>query len=178
MKSLAFWLAIAMSLCGTSSLLEAQQIYKVVNPDGSVTYTDEPPSNSDAEPMKLPDIIIEPSVPVRQVQGSRSDSGQQQLNQTNAAELPEIEIVSPAEKQVIPPGQRQVTVTGRSSGNLPNGYRLQLLVNGTPQGQSISAMSWNLANPNPGEQHLSIAILDAQGNQVKRSAERIIYVIR
>lgn len=151
------------------------QIYKVVTPDGRVIYTDSPPEDTPAEEVDLPDLIIEPATRVRnQTAGSDAASEGERIEMA----LPTPTISQPAEQQVIPPGQRQVTIVAQVNIQLPAGFGYILLINGSIQGEPVSSPAWTLENPNPGEQRAQVIIVDAQGSRRVSSAIRTFYVIR
>ncbi len=157
-----------------AGLVQAQ-IYRVVTPDGSVTYTDTPPEYVEAEEVELPDIIIiQPATDVR------GDAARQNADSPAAMpySLHTPRIMQPAEQQVIPPGQRQVSIQARVDLGLPSGHAYLLLINGSPVGSPVNQPSWVLDNPNPGEQRAQVAIVDTQGRRLAVSAVRIFYVIR
>lgn len=57
MKPLILTVCLTVCLIMAPALIQAQPIYKVVDENGNVTYTDQRPSN-DAEPMELPELNV------------------------------------------------------------------------------------------------------------------------
>ena len=138
--------------------------FDLVTPDGRVIYTDNPPDDVPAEEVDLPELIIEPATRVR---SPASQPGGQAAEPPQASQpLSKPIITSPAEQQVVPPGQRQVTIVAEASSvPLPEGFRYILLINGALHGEPVITPVWTLDNPLPGEQRAQIAIIDASGTR-------------
>ena len=168
-----FSLICLLLLC---SMLAQAQIYRVITPDGRVIYTDTPPEDGEAEEVDLPDIIIQPAteVPNRNSSAESEESRAPQAQQN----LPTPTIQRPAEQEVIPPGQREVTVVAQASTPLPSGFVYILLINGNQEGEPSTTPVWTLTNPNPGAQRAQVVIVDEQGSRRVSSEIRTFYVIR
>lgn len=162
------------------SIAAAQaQIYRVVTPDGRTIYTDSPPEDADAEEVELPELIIEPATELQQRnQASSSTGAAGRSSSVSDQRLPVPEIVRPSEQQVVPPGQRQVSVAAQVSQELPAGFRFILLINGEVVGGPVTSPVWTVQNPNPGQQLAQVAIVDNQGSRRVLSAVRTFFVIR
>lgn len=170
-------LQLFLILVVLASACAQAQIYKVITPDGRTVYTDSPPEDSPAEEVELPELIIEPATRVRS-QSSASSSAVPANDQVSDQRLPKPEITRPSEKEVIPPGQRQVSVVAQVSQELPVGYRYILLINGEVVGGPSSTPVWTLENPNPGQQLAQVVVVDDQGSRRVHSEIRTFFVIR
>lgn len=165
-------LQIILFLLLLSAAAQAQ-IYKVVTPDGRTIYTDSPPEDASAEEVDLPELIIEPATEVR-----TSPTSGASREQVSDQRIPVPLIARPTEQQVIPPGQRQVSVVAQVSQDLPTGFRYILLINGSVFGSPVTSPAWTLDNPNPGQQRVQVAIIDEQGSRRVLSEVRTFFVIR
>lgn len=156
------------------------QIYRVVTPDGRTIYTDSPPEDSAAEEVDLPDLIIQPATQPQQNAQSSAPSGASSSSREaiSDARLPAPQITRPTEQQVIPPGQRQVSVVAQVSQDLPAGFSFILLINGEIVGDPVRSPVWTLENPNPGQQLAQVAIVDDAGSRRVVSEVRTFFVIR
>ena len=163
-----------------ASVAAQAQIYKVVTPDGRTIYTDSPPEDSPVEEVELPELIIQPATQTRQnSQPSNSPDLSSGAGEPVSDErLPVPQITRPTEQQVIPPGQRQVSVVAQVSQELPAGFGYILLINGEVIGSPVISPVWTLENPNPGQQLAQVVIVDDRGSRRVVSEVRTFFVIR
>lgn len=152
--------------------LHASKVYKIVNPDGSITYTDNPPADhQQTAPLNLPPINTQssPEVPAN-------------LRTSNEDDTPEVyqalEITSPADDATIPPGQQTVTVSASVTPALRPGHQLQLYYDGEPHSVS-SSLSVTLNPPlYRGSHSIQFAVVDKNGKILIKSAPHTIHIKR
>lgn len=105
----------------------AQTVYRTVDEDGRVTYTDRPPANNEDESeARLPHINAVPETPTRsqsQRQSRERPTEQQELRY-------EPNIISPTPESSVPPGQRDLSITVALDRDLRDGHFLAYYLNG------------------------------------------------
>ncbi|WP_461480586.1 DUF4124 domain-containing protein [Porticoccus sp.] len=155
-------------LCATA-LPAAAQVYKTVDEQGNVTYTDKPPSDDNtAEPVDLPAINTQPALQPRPAESKK----------TAEIGYKEVSILAPAQDATIPPGQLNVVVQIFLEPALKPGHRVQLLHNGSPYGEPAYATSFSIDSLIRGEHSLQAQIIDENGAVVAQSGSRTIHVKR
>ena len=114
---------IVLLLCGT---LLAQPIYKVVDEDGNVTYTDQKP-DSDAEPIDLPEVNVvgSDSEAIEDVVAGTADE--------DASETFEIVISEPADGSLIANEEGRIDLTITSNLDIPPAAEMVVYINDRPQ---------------------------------------------
>jgi hypothetical protein len=114
-------LALIVTACLAPSVALAQQIYKTVDEDGNVVYTDQKPTE-DAEPIPLPELTVVDPVDLGNPSAADSDEREQRTF--------ELTITSPlADEIIVNTGYRLDVEVGLDQ-DLPNGFRLVYLVDG------------------------------------------------
>ena len=164
-------------LCTTFVLLllmaapvSAGSVYKTVDEEGNVSYTDNPPSEGDrAEPVDLPAINTQPALEVK------LKPKEQPPKETG---YKEVSILSPAQDATIPPGQRNVVVQVFLEPALKPSHRVQLLHNGNPHGQPAFATSFTIDELIRGMHTLQAQVVDESDAVVASSQTVTIHVKR
>ena len=115
--------ASALLLC---SALLAQPIYKVVDEDGNVTFTDQKPDPG-AEPIELPEVNVigADSEEVEDLVAASADD--------DASEAFEIEISEPAHGSLIANEEGRIDLTITSNLDIPQAAELVVYINDRPQ---------------------------------------------
>ena len=81
-------------------------------------------------------------------------------------------IVSPANDTAVRNNAGNLTVRGQVSPKLASGHRVQLLLDGVPQGAPRRTLEFSLENIDRGTHHLQVRIVDSGGQGlVRRCAE-------
>lgn len=166
MKQLLF-----IFLFATLGMAAYAQVYRVVDENGNVTYTDRAPS-TDAEPVEVrtpntapppaSDVYPEPPPPP----------------EPEPAPGYQVTINAPADETIIPRGPGNVSVSATVTPGLQPGHMLQLLMNGEPREEPQKSGSWALTNVFRGEQNISVAVVDKDGKRLTESSPVTIYVFR
>lgn len=144
----------------TGVLVSAQQaysqgtttVYKIKNPDGSVSYSDQPESN--AEVMQVEPISTVPALRMEDV----SDVSRERAAESKAI-YSAFEITSPGHDTAFYSGNGQLSVTTKLTPALKRGHQYQFRLDG----QTISTQkSGALVIPlvHRGTHTLSVAVLD------------------
>ncbi len=154
------------------SSVSAEQIYKSVDKDGNVIFSDHPTGNAatsetvDVEPVNT--VSPPPPMPVPATAAPA----------TPAAPSYTVTITAPAHETTIPNGPGSFSVAASTSPPLQAGETLQLLMDGEKQGDPQSSGSWQLTNVFRGEHHLSVQRLSADGEVLASSPNAVVYVHR
>ncbi len=147
------------------------EVYKIVDEFGNVTYTDSPPEGAEVEEVVLPELITQPAIPVPQ----REESGDP-LEFVPASQI-QIQMVTPINQTVIPPGQMTIPVEVSLTRPLEENEVVQILLNGTLKAVSPSTV-FMLDDLIRGEHTLQARVVD-QGRTVKAQSQVItVYVQR
>lgn len=171
MKGTKLFLAL---LALSAACYAIAEVYRVINADGTVTYTDNPPAGDPTvEPMDLPTINTQP--------------GLQMPSMTKKADLKEeeefagynqIRIVSPAPGATIPPGYEQIPVKVSTIPGLQQGHLIQLMSNGQPYGSPSSRTTFSISPLIRGEHSIQAKILDSNNDIVGQSGTTTVHVKR
>jgi len=121
--------AITLALLATVSYA---QIYKQVDEDGNVTFTDQPPA--DGQPVELGTTNTAP--PPVNAYPRRAAPSEKAAKSTYTAT-----ITSPANETIIPNGPGNFSVSATVSPALQGDHRLQLLIDGTPAPITLSRVA-------------------------------------
>lgn len=146
------------------------QIYKSTDEQGNVVFSDAP-AGAASERVELPRLNTTPPPPSI-VPLERSDA---------AAPEPEevqVTITSPANETTIPMGGGNFSVSASISPEQSKGQLLQLLMDGTPQGEPQPSGTWALQNVMRGQHDLVVEARDASGKVLARSDPVRVYVLR
>lgn len=153
-----------------SAKLHAAEIYKIVHSDGSVSYSDQPPLESEIDRVELPELFVTPAVLVP----SRASFSSPDNNGSSSKTL---RINSPLDEEVIRGSDNRLSITVSVSPEMSDTEKLQLFHNGSAYGQPQSSGSWNLARLNPGIQKFNVNLVDASGRIRAQSSTITVYVI-
>lgn len=165
----------AVLLC--LSAASASGIYRTVDEDGNVLFTDQPPEDG-AEAERLGDINVGQSTEVRAREQDASPSAEAEGN--NGPRYDGVEIVFP------PAGEATRRVTGDvpvrvslqpDAVELASGHRVRILVDGESAGEA-PATEVTVGPLIPGPHHLRAEVVTAAGETIVRSPEIRFYLIR
>jgi hypothetical protein len=155
--SLNLKILVAVCVC-MLTLAHAQPIYRVVDENGNVTYTDQKPSD-DAEPLNLPEIsVISETTPVveRIVTEPAASPGVQPF---------QMQIVEPAPGSIITNAEGQIDLRLESNLDIPPAAQIVVLVNDQPQ-PPIRDMELSLLDLPPGDYELKAHLQAPSGRKL------------
>ncbi|MFP4208112.1 MAG: DUF4124 domain-containing protein [Wenzhouxiangella sp.] len=147
------WLACAS--------LAAQPIYRVVDENGNVTYTDQKPSD-DAEPMELPDInVITGSDPALEeiIDPETGDSDIEPFRMT---------IAEPGDGSIIANAEGRLDIRFESNLDIPPAAQLVVFVNDRPQ-PPLRSLEMSLTDLPAGEYRLRAELQTPSGRKLADS---------
>lgn len=161
------------ALLGTSA---AAQIYRVVDENGNVTFTDQPPAGEEnAEKIEIQTTNTSPPPATNLYQPSKDKSEDEEDEQSGGYQ---VAITAPANETIIPRGPGNFSVSASVSPSLGSGHMLQLLMDGAPREEPQTGTSWALTNVFRGEHNISVAVVDKDGKQLATSDSITVFVFR
>ncbi|WP_461517384.1 DUF4124 domain-containing protein [Porticoccus sp.] len=163
-------LFFSLLLLCMAALPASAEVYKTVDDQGNVTYTDNPPSDGKTvEPVDLPAINTQPGLqpPASARKKPAENSG-----------YADVSILAPAQDATIPPGQLNVVVQIFLEPALKAGHRVQLLHNGQAYGEPAYATSFSIDSLIRGEHTLKAQVVDENGAVIAQSGSVTIHVKR
>ena len=166
-----FGIVLIQLLVLSTALADEDTVYKTVDKDGKVTYTDDPPKNQKSEKIDLKGINTMPSVQNRGSSYSETQSPQQTLNYT-------IRIISPADNYQMGPAEKSIDIVVESNQPLEQGHQFQLMVNGQPFGSKSETGILTLSQIQRGRKQISAIIIDQDGQTLATTAPITVYVLR
>lgn len=169
-------IALLFLLLTLASLAQGQtRIYKIVDANGNITFTDKPPISTQEESSSVELNQINISVPPPQrPHSNKLDTA----NEPQATIDYEISITSPPDSTTIPMGPGNFALSATVSPALENGDRLQLILNGEPYGRPQNANNWRLTNVLRGAHDLSVQAVSNSGTVLSQSRPVRVYVLR
>ncbi len=147
-------------------------VYKTVDEDGNVTFTDSKLSNENAEEIKLKPIT---QIPPASVKNNYSNS-QSKGNKTDGNRYNKIKIIEPANNATIR-GNGNVVVRISLSPELSYSHRVRVLMNGQPVDKPERSLNVHIPNIERGTHRIKAEVIDQKGKIVK-STESTFYVHR
>ncbi len=148
---------LALALALATGPLAAQEIYRVVDEHGNVTYTDQKPDD-EADPLDLPELNVlgdeEAPLPEEEAEVDPDQEPSGPLG---------FEIVSPAEGDVLEHGSVHVEMDSNVA--IPPTAQIVLFLNGQPQ-EPIRTMDITLDQVPPGPYQLRAELQTPEGRQL------------
>ncbi|SFM62568.1 DUF4124 domain-containing protein [Marinobacter zhejiangensis] len=158
---MTFRAGLIASLLVCTAAPAAAEIYRNVDADGNVTYSDEPSSGSEAidvQPVttitlpKLEDVTTQSAAPERAEPASESYSN--------------LEIIAPGNNEAFHSGSGDVAFRVTSSPALRQGHKYEISLDGQPVGQSTSG-DILVRNIDRGTHQATVNIIDSNGMPVQ-----------
>ena len=164
-------IASSLILSLTLSSLATAEVYKTVDKNGRITYTDGPPTDTTAKPVELKTINSLPSPPAIP-HTSLSNSGPKQ-------EAPEyqVQILAPENGTTLLADERSVTLSVSLNPNLHDGDSLAYKIDGTTLA-TTNELSYTVTEPPRGEHSLTVDVVDRDGNSLAQSNAITLVVMR
>lgn len=165
----------SLLICLSLNAFAQTRIYKIVDAQGNVTFTDKPPStsNRDASTVELNEINI--STPTTERDRAEQTSAQDDNEaKTNYA----VSINSPPDGTTIPMGPGNFSIAASVSPALQEGAQLQLTMNETLYGEPQTSTVWALNNVLRGAHDFYVSVVSKDGSPLAKSSPVRIYVLR
>jgi len=146
-------------------------VYKSVDAQGNIVYTDEPTGNG--KPLDLPPLstIPPPKYTPSQPSAKPIDSG---------SGYTKISIVSPTQEETLRDNTGAVPVSAGLEPALNGvaGHRFQFYLDGQTQGEPTQSSRIVIANVDRGAHNVAVAVVDGEGKEVTRSSPVQFYLHR
>jgi len=138
-------------------------VYKSVDAEGNVVYTDEPVGNG--KPLDLPPLSTIPP-PKYILSKPPAESGDSGTGYTK------ISIVAPTEDETLRDNTGAVPVSAglEPALNVAAGHRFQYYLDGQTQGEPTASNQIVIANVDRGAHNVAVAVVDGEGKEVTRSS--------
>ncbi|WP_252177014.1 DUF4124 domain-containing protein [Endozoicomonas sp. 4G] len=160
MKTIIFILLLSLPLPG-----QASGIYKTVDKNGNVTFTDSPAPHKQAEPVELTPITNIPSQPTGRPTIKLLDEQKEDIYSV-------FMITQPANDSTVR-DNGNFTVKVSLKPKLIKGHTLSLSVDGVQQGKPQKNLQFKLSNVDRGTHQLSVTILDRNGKTLKTTGSTV-----
>lgn len=168
-------LAVLVVASGFAGPVAATEVYKTIDADGVVHYTDQPPSRN-AKPVVLPPIQVVGQTAKAPASSSSASAAPPGPDMTGGAPL-SVSIVSPAPDETLRSDDRVLPVSVRMNQPLPEGYGLLYMLDGTAQnGKPTRALNYSLEGVERGEHMVTVVTVNASGKEVGRAAPVIVHM--
>jgi hypothetical protein len=154
----------------TLSTFAAAEIYKTVDKQGRVVYTDQPPPNTSPTVVELPSINSLPPTEFLPNQGLAPSAQVQDIGY-------QVSIMSPASGTVLQADQRSVGVSVSLDQALQAGHKLLYFLDGTLV-EKTTELSIKVTEPPRGEHKLHVEVASQYGKSLGQSAPVIFVVLR
>lgn len=167
-----FILLLSLAIC--FGAIAQDRVYKRVNPDGSVDYSDQP--LEDAEVMNVPEgsTFTMPSAST----GSLSSSNRSESSADTSANYESLEISSPKNDEAIRSNEGRVTALAKSDPTLQPGHSYRWTMDGRVLQQEISSPVLQMRSVDRGTHSMEVAIIDAEGKVVIASEKIEFHLLR
>ena len=157
MKKIVLTLCLALA----SAAVPAQKVYKIIQPDGSVEYTDVPPPNSPATQIEVAPLNSAQPLAPPASSATRSTAGVQEG-------YDEFRISRPGDGEAIRDNAGNVNVDLSLAPNLRAGDKFDLILDGQSIGGG-KATAITLTDMDRGAHSLQAVVKNASGQVVARS---------
>lgn len=151
------------------SFTAAAEVYKTVDKNGRVTYSDVPPADSSAKPVELKTINSLPKPPSVPVTAAPAPAPAQEY---------QVRLTAPANGTTLLASERSVEIVADLNGqSVTDGLLLSFKVDGN-EIQKTGETSITFANPPPGEHKLSVDLVDEENHVLAQSEAVTLLVMR
>ena len=164
---------LTLLILTTAATLIHAQVYKQVDEEGNVTYSDAPQKKGD-QPISLPEPT---TIKITPAPKSSTSSGSKKSTKEKTVKYDAVEIVSPTNDEAIRSNSGDITIQISSSPALQGNHLYSVFVDGAKAQQS-AAPSVALTNLNRGSHTAIIRIQDENGQTLATSAPITFHVLR
>jgi len=146
-------------------------VYKSVDAEGNVIYTDEPTGNG--KPIDLPPLSTVPPPKFTLSQPSAKPQGV-------ASGYTSLSIVAPTQEETLRDNTGAVPVSAglEPALNVAAGHRFQYYLDGQTEGEPTESNQVVIANVDRGAHNVAVAVVDGEGKEVIRSNPVLFHLHR
>jgi len=150
------------------SLTSYAEVYKTVDKNGRITYTDVPPENAAAKPVELKSINTIPAPPVVPMESPPEVQAPAEYN---------VQILAPENGRTLMADERSVDISVAVGQALQNGHKLAYKLDGNIFHTSIET-TYTFVEPPRGEHVLTVDVVRADGKSLAQSNPITLLVMR
>lgn len=168
---------VALSGClALTSQSAAAQIFRTVDAEGNVTYTDQAPNTQDrrviAEKIEItPPNTFQDSTPYERWEGNETTAQEGEANY-------ELSIVSPTYDQALRENSGNIVIRSQINPELQEGHVLRLELNGSLTGDPVEGGSIYLTNVSRGTHRARLVVENEKGRRIAESPESVFHLQR
>ncbi|QIT53749.1 DUF4124 domain-containing protein [Aquisalimonas sp. 2447] len=162
---------LTLLICLAPAALLAD-VYKHVDEDGNVTYTDEPREGAERLESDEPVSSYQFRAPSRQ----QPRSAPADDDRDDPSAYARVRIIQPEDEGTVRDNQGYVDVQVALDPNLRDGHRVQFVLDGEPRGELSRSTSQRLTEVHRGEHRLQVRVVDGAGNTVAESDPVTFYM--
>lgn len=162
MKSTALPIAVLMMAI---SLPAWSEVYRHVDENGNVTFSDEPQDG--AETIKVKPVTTVTLPKLRDLPAESGNGRQENQQQEAQASYQSIQFNAPADEEAFWSGSGDITFSVSSSPGLRQGHKYEVSLDGQIVGQSANG-TVSVQNVFRGTHQAQVAIVDSEGRPVQR----------
>ncbi|MEM6484740.1 MAG: hypothetical protein AAF662_07150 [Pseudomonadota bacterium] len=157
-------------------VLAQDQIYKVVDKEKGVVFTDKPPTVTDSNAGDVEAIELQETNRAKAVEVAPRPVESQTEIEADIAKS--VSISAPANETTIAMGPGNFSVTASPEPALERSERLQLLYDGQPMGEPQATTSWFIQGALRGPHDLIVQRQSRNGSVISSSSPVRVYVLR
>lgn len=168
-----FLTATHLFLCLTLSTFATAEVYKTVDKNGRITYSDTPPPNTNAKPIELKPINTLPPTslsPTQNIINGPTGAAQEAPNYS-------IRIAAPENGTTLMPDERSTSISVSLTPNLQEGDLLAYKLDGTVI-EKTTELSVTLAEPPRGEHSITVEVVNSDNKSLAQSDAVTLVVMR
>lgn len=183
-KTRLFALACIIAVVPLAFIAKASAgaVFKTVDDQGNVTFTDKPPADSDSREIKIRPVNSQkptelPPEPEPEVALSPNEESNAKDEEEEVAYSSSL-ITRPLNNSSVPPGQREVVVQIGLNPPLQTGHSVKFYHNGTPHRSATTDTRFTLTELIPGEHTVRAQIFGRDGKRKAETQTITFYVHR
>jgi hypothetical protein len=162
---------LTVLLIGACACQAGAEIYKIVDQAGRVTYTDTPPAEETADPLRLPAIN---QIPV----AKPSETGAVTAEETVFSGYSVVNLVAPVDGSLVRYDQQNIVVQLALTPELQAGHFVQFYLDGATNDLPVAATSYAIGSLERGTHSVSARVVTAEGQTVANSQSVRVHVQR
>lgn len=175
-----FFLILMALMMAVASGVVSAEVYKIVDEDGNVTYTDKPPEDG-SQPIKLKPISVIEAPTYEQpdkaaTSGAEGDGDKPASIRYLRKNYADFAIVAPQQDETIWNPEAPITVAWNTRYQLQEGMQVTIYVDGQQHSRTIEQIV-AIADLDRGEHTIEAQLIDS-GNRRVATAEPVVFFIR
>ncbi len=175
-----FFLILMALMMAVASGVVSAEVYKIVDEDGNVTYTDKPPEDG-SQPIKLKPISVIEAPTYEQpdkaaTSGAEGDADKPASIRYLRKNYADFAIVAPQQDETIWNPEAPITVAWNTRYQLQEGMQVTIYVDGQQHSRTTEQIV-AIADLDRGEHTIEAQLIDS-GNRRVATAQPVVFFIR